>query len=307
MERATPSIPQIINTIVGLVALIGAALSVGYYFFKLDGVVDELSKEVTPLKAQVDALERKVNESDSGLASTRTAVGQIERELGVVNGGLSELQSTSLGHASRVSTVENEVSNVLAYLASRTFDTVYRFKHTFNFPNVTLDIFRDGAKYLACPSQNQQEIVALDDSTEFIFYTGSSALDIRIREEILCYERRRDTNRDIRISPTPVQIEMEMFSDGDGEDSGESLVKKNLGFDHDTDGPSDLKVYPIRRNRATHGDRQTHTLSATPSIRTESQERCGTDSIGAPTGELHHCDFEVVVFAYDSLPPSREE
>ena len=333
-----PAVLATLNTILALVGLATAVLAVGIYIWKLDAKVDNVNlavigvqEKAIKIPPRITALEYELSKvpSDVGqrIAALENGLSRVPNDIGQ---RLSELE-TRLSEVPDVSPllkrfpdVETRLSMISAYLASARFDTVYVFKHTFDFPNPMFNI-GDDTDFLACPSDTpevdwqadmlldlerkryQTELAMFDDHIEFNFYTTSDEPTTIIRQEIACYKQEFRTNKETLISPAPVKVRMQIESAADSDDNYGTLVISDaqIGFDHED---SDLMTYPLRRKRDAETDRQVHKLIATLDDREVGEGNCAEYKRQAAAGGLDRCDFEVFVFAYDSPPfATREE
>ena len=336
---AQPSGLAALNTIAALVAVTAATLAAGAYVWRISANVEQLKGDfqeanIGRISANVEQLKGDFQEANIGRISANVEqlkgdfqeanIGQLQLAADVkqLKDNFQEAKSTNTKRTlPRIDALEARLSKVSDYLKSETFDTVYVFKHTFNFPNPMFNVTdNEEARFLACPSgeldvdwateellglerhRYQKELATFDDNIEFKFYTMSNEPKTIIRQEIACYKNEPRENEDISISPAPVKVIMQMESAKDGDDSyGIFRVSADkMGFDHDN--PSDLMTYPLRRMPDTTG-RQVHKLAATLVDREHkdgSQRDCYEYKRKAATGELDRCDFEVFVFAYDT-------
>ena len=296
-----------LNVVMVVIAIVGAALGADQY---IDNQFAELRKSISSLSTGTSEHLNALNDTLSDLSTTTNG------RLKAVNNTLSDLSTTTNG---RLKAVEDQLLH-LPNNIRQTFDTVYVFKHTFDFPNPAFELERDEARDLICTSDKlpttdelreekklyRKEVVAFDASAQFKFYTmgqeKDKAVQTIIRQEMACYNRIRRRNeivpRERRITHAPVEIQLEtqsaIYSDGTWS------RPYNPSFDHD-DG--DSKTYTFS-GLHEHGGPQVHWLTATIVDREKSdQEFCQDYEIEAATRKLDRCDLEVFIFAYLDSPP----
>ena len=266
---------------------------------RIEGGVGEARSAVSDVLGVAEAVGRV----EDGLKETRSAVVRLER-------GIREVQSSA-----RISfDLEEHVSK---HLASATSNTayIYVFKHTFDFPNPGFDVPTD-AKILACPraevdvdreardweKRYREALDTFKDNIEFRFYTTTNDPPPLIRQEVECYKHSAGEDDDLRISPAPVKVSMQLESAlDDGPNYGRFVAgPRDLGFDHEEQ--RDMVSYPLRT--PYRSGRQAHVLTATLADRERRQRgNCRDYRVKAATGDLDRCDLHVFLLAYGEPTP----
>ena len=248
------------------------------------------------------------------------------------------------GKESRIDVIErnltafnDKLSKVSNYLASETFNTVYVFKHTFDFPNPPFNVStEEEARAIICTLDELHELPTadddlsekerykkvlsgFDDSVELKFYTMSnvppppppaqlSQNDARKKPKKLpnvlgkTYIRLETAcygGNDIPVTPAPVRLRLEGKSTIDTMNSDIGSVKVS---EH-----KDILFEHINRDLVVRpfvglGEPvpQVHSLTATVvDLEGGSKRSCNDYEVKAAAGSLDRCDFEVVVFTYD--------
>lgn len=317
------------NAIASWCTVAASILTVGWYIWNLNENTDDLAKDMKENTNDVKQVTKDVNEIRSLFD---------ELELDTLEEKLSNLQSdvdqriskleTKVPDLnptlSRLSVLESELSRVSEYLTSERLDTVYVFKHTFDFPNPTFEV-GDNTDSLACSDvapkvdwdndkllaverkRYQNELALFDNHIEFKFYTMSDEPLATIQDQLVCYKKAERPYEETSISPAPIKIRMQMESiveDSEGQRGTFSVSDDNIGFDHDSSGFRTYRVSRLREGirRSTDTDRQLHKLIAILEDRETGKKDCSEYKRQAASGELDRCDLEIFVFAYDSPP-----
>lgn len=299
-----------LNVVMVVIALVGVVLGADQYIDnEFAGLKESISRLSTDTSKRFDAL----NTSLSDLSTSTSG------HLKAVNDSLSVLSTSTSGH---LKAVEHQLLHLPNNIRP-TFDTVYVFKHTFDFPKPSFKLEKDEARDLLCtpdelPTTDElrkekelyrKEVFAFDARAKFKFYAMGQRRgedkQTMIRQEMSCYKRTRGRNEAVpskkRIAQAPVVIrlapESAIYNDDDG---GTWSPSKDPSFDHD-DG--DSKAYIFSGLREREGP-QVHSLTATIVDRNKSsRERCQDYEIEVATGKLDRCDLEMFVFAYLDPPP----
>lgn len=360
---AKSSIITTLNIVTALIAVTAAALGVGYYIWQLKKGVDESLSRLTvveeelsdvPSTASIATLEGLISDLPSDTAQrldalearildipTDADIAAVEKRLSNVQGDaatrLAAVESELIDLPnirellSRVPSLETRLSQ-LSDVPSETFDTVYVFKHTFDFPKPPLGLGRNEARDLICTTGElattdglreeeevfRKELATFDGSVDFKFYTvgqerdslgregnaGAEGVRTMIRQETACYKRTQEgneTGQDIRITPAPVEIRLQAESAVDRDDNrGTYIQPYNPSFDHDGGDSKTFRFLGL----PNHTGLQVHSLTGTIVDRQDPNRRfCREYEIKVATRELDHCDFEVFVFAYLDSPP----
>ena len=303
-----------------------------------DDQIDQMTSSISDLKAHMDRVDEVSKDNTDAISGSLSRTTDLEANVGQIVNDLTANSTTTTRNLSRISVLEGGVSDLQGrmtrtseYLASEAYDTVYVFKHTFDFPNPTFDVrgrsdtdegtasaeaeAEAEAEALACPSEElgvdwttddtvdykglldlerrryQKRLTTFDGSIEFKFYTMRSVPNTIVRQEMTCYEE-----GNVRMEEAPVVPIMGMESAEDNDDSyGVFKVEHSslVGFDHSAD---DIKTYPLKRLPNSEG-RQVHRLSATLVDREDNSQDCRRYLVEAAKGELDRCDFQVFVFA----------
>ena len=360
---AKSSIITTLNVVTALIAVTAAALGVGYYIWQLKKGVDEsltrlgvVEAEIldVPSTASIAILRGLISDLESNTSQrldtldTRLLDVPSNADIAALEGRLSNAQGdaatrlaaveselTGLPNIhqllSRVPALETKLSQLSKYIASETFDTVYVFKHTFDFPKPPLGLGRNEARDLICTTGEptttdrigeeevfRKELAAFDGSVDFKFYTvgqerddlrrggnaGAEGVQTMIRQETACYKRTQEGNetaQDIRITPAPVEIRLQAESAVDRDNNrGTYIQPYNASFDHDGGDSKTFRFLGL----PNHTGLQVHSLTGTIVDRQDPNRRfCREYEIKVATRELDRCDFEVFVFAYLDSPP----
>ena len=310
-EPAEKPDPLGLRVVMVVIALTGALLGADHY---IDGRLADIEKSLSDASERFKTVDRSLSDLSTGMTG----------RLKTMNDSLSGLSTNIHQTLSRVSALETRLSQMSEYVASGTFDTVYVFKHTFDFPKPSFDLERDEARDLICTSDElpttdelreekelyRKAIFAFDASVQFKFYTmgqgKDEAVQSMIRQEMACYKRTRRRNetvpRERRITQAPVEIQLETESAIYSDDNGGTWSRPyDPSFDHD-DGDSKTYIFSGLPER---GGPQVHSLTATIVDREKrpDQEFCQNYEIEVATRRLDRCDLEVFVFAYLDSPP----
>ena len=283
---------------------------------RLNEVANESGTHIKDVEDRINEVAKDVEGRLNEVANeSGTRIKDVENQI-------SDMANKLRQTVSRVPALETGLPQLSEYIASELFDTVYVFKHTFDFPNPSFDIGGDEAKALVCPPIEQStddlpeerklykdELIAFDDDVELKFYTvgqeDTGSVQAIIRQETACYKHiptESDAGpavaQDIRITPAPVRILIQAESVGD--DNITFSTPQYLSVDHDD---VDSKTFPFR-GLPNHAGLQVHSLTAAVSDRNDrtrrfgSRKYCSAYGLKVATRELDRCDFELYVFAH---------
>ena len=317
-----------LNVVMVVIAVVGVVLGADQYIDnEFAGLKESISRLSTDTSNRFDTLNTSLSDLSTSTSGHLKAVNDslsalstsTSGHLKAVNDSLSALSTSTSGH---LKAVEHQLLHLPNNIRP-TFDTVYVFKHTFDFPKPSFKLEKDEARDLLCtrdelPTTDElrkekelyrKEIFAFDARAKFKFYTMGQRRgedkETMIRQEISCYKRTRGRNEaepsEKRIAQAPVVIRLEPESTIYDDDNGGTWSPSNdPSFDHD-DGDSKTYIFsglPVREGP------QVHSLTATIADRDKSsRERCQDYEIKVATGKLDRCDLEMFVFAYLDSPP----
>jgi len=284
------------------------------------------------LSAMEDSFSNLSTDADQRLTAMKESLSDLStdtnRRLTAAEGRLSHVQADTENHRaavgntlSRISALETSLSELSEHV--KTFDTVYVFKHTFDFPKPPFELKRNEAIDLICTSVElpatdelreekefyRKEVVEFDAKVKFKFYTTGQEKNrearTMIRQETTCYKRTQRRNETVptekRMNRAPIKVRFRAESAIYRDDNGGTWSHPyNPSFDHE-DG--DSKTFRFLGLPAHRGP-QVHSLTATiEDLEESNQELCKNYEIEVATRELDRCDLEVFVFAYLDSPP----
>lgn len=211
---------------------------------RINAVRHQLSKELSDAGNRITSVEDQILEE---LSNTGNRITAVEDRLLDVPSDISQTLS-------RVPALETALSQLSA------FDTVYLFKHTFDFPDPLFNVEEEGIANLAPSSEERasalictelpathrlfeeierykRELSTFDNSIELKFYTmgrnEDEPVQTMIRQETACYKRTLNedgTPRDSRIRPAPVEIRMQAESARDSDDNSGTFISNPTVF-----------------------------------------------------------------------------
>jgi len=362
------SITMSSSTVMAGIAVITGALSVVFFISKLHYDmerldVDKTLSRITNVEKQLlkvaesdsDALDRLSNKVASDFATLENRLLTVASDSSALENQLSKAESDSNERiaavesrlldvanklrqtVSRVPALETGSADLSADIASRAFNTVYVFKHTFDFPDPPFDVNnRDEAEALLCsrrrklqatgelPEEGRRyvdELHNFDDHVELNFYTmgkgskGDDEPQAIIRQETACYKHMPRENagpavaQDVRVTPAPVRISMRVETGKiDNDNSTIYSQPYEIAGDH-YGGDSKTFEFTGFTGWSDHAGLQVHALTAAVSDRSGNppiEKYCESYGFKVATGELDRCDFELFIFTHLN-PAAMEE
>ena len=308
-----------------------------YVLEEVQKTTSTFSGKLADLKGQFESIQSQSQSSSQEFAAFKDGLRSIQSQdfsgrLTIIEGQLASIQSrnsTELASVkdqlesirADVGTTNEKTSSLSALLQNfspaKTFNTVYVFKHIFDFPNPAFNTTDEQARELACDNADppepdwtkgsldiekklyKRELDRFDRSTTFTFFTMGDSPPHFIRHKISCY-RHGSRDRDLIRSP---EISLRLTWRTLEEEERESEHVRRFGdsnerdlFDHDTANEGEFWLHDIRSGISRHE----LTASIVPPD-TDDQE-CPVYWMKVAKDELDRCDFEAFVFARDSLP-----
>ena len=284
---------------------------------KMEGELRSLNNSkdgrVTKLEGQLSGLSNPKNGRIAKLESQLSRLNDPDGRIAAVEDGLSDVANKLRQTVSRVPALETGLSEIDV---PETFDAVYVFKYTLDFPNPSFEVNKDDARSLVCaPDVDElleeeqrayrEKFAAFNGLVKLRFSTMGNATTT-ILQETACYGKMpigKDTGpvvaHDVRITPAPVNFLLRAASRIVGR---LDEPPRTLELGHND---RDTKIFSF--DGLPHAGRQDHSVTAVVLDREHDvpnrgdYPHCSDYGVKVATGELDRCDFEVFVFAHLNL------
>lgn len=218
-------------------------------------------------------------------------------------------------------TIKPSIASVQDHLSSGTLDTLYVFRHIFDFPNPAISIATDDeATRVACHSLHEPEIATenlrevliwqynrmlevFDFSTDFTFFTMVQDPANIVRHEMKCYahdfHRREETPASVVVPYRAVLTERETRSD-DTESGGVRSRHPQILKDHGLGEDRETLVQRLvsARKRVQHD--LTVTIGRDDSAPNAQKANCPAYLLAIVKNKLDRCIFTAAVMAHDA-------
>ena len=109
--------------------------------------IDQMMSNISDLKLHMDRIDYASKANFDAISGSSSRTTDLEVNVGQIMDDLAANSTTTTQNLSRIYALEGGVSDLqdrmtktTEYLASEAYDTVYVFKHTFDFPNPTFDV-----------------------------------------------------------------------------------------------------------------------------------------------------------------------
>lgn len=257
---------------------------------------------ITKLDERTEQLKESIESTKATLSKTSDSVSSIDRKLGDLTGRVERA-------GQRVDEIQPKIESVYDHLSSGTIDTLYVFKHIFDFPNPSIYVTEEEARRALCEDFDQpalgrrnldlkafhlwlyrRQLEIFDFSADFTFYTMVSDPENTVRYGMACFRHDFENREEVRTSNVPFRVALTEI---------EGRPPRYL-INHDTVIPGPV---PLMRGDGRRKEER-HRLAVT--IQPDGLDRgCPDYLLSIAKNDLDRCIFEAAIFAPDATSDVR--